>query len=173
MDRFFAPAVEWMRATKTEFVARFEREPGRNLQRITLFFFGLGVALRLIWYLRAEPLWLDEAYVAFNVMERSFSDLLKELDYDQYAPVGYLFTLRASFLALGPTEYAFRLYSLFFALLGMYLFYRLAKEILSPTAVPVAVGLLVFTIALLDELICNLKGLPASYEGKGENLLND
>lgn len=38
---------------------------------------------------------------------------------------------------------------------------------------PVAVGLAVLTIALLDELICNLMGLPASYEGKGENLLNE
>jgi len=38
---------------------------------------------------------------------------------------------------------------------------------------PVAVGLTVLSIALLDELICNLKGLPASYDGKGENLLNE
>ena len=38
---------------------------------------------------------------------------------------------------------------------------------------PVAVGLVVLTIALLGEFLCNLLGLPASYEGKGENLLTE
>ena len=38
---------------------------------------------------------------------------------------------------------------------------------------PVAVGLVVLTIALLDELTRALMGQPASYEGKGENLLNE
>lgn len=38
---------------------------------------------------------------------------------------------------------------------------------------PVAAGLAVLSIALLDELICHLLGRPASYEGKGENLLSE
>ncbi len=38
---------------------------------------------------------------------------------------------------------------------------------------PVAIGLVVLTIALLDDLTCTLMGQPASYEGKGENLLNE
>jgi TRAP-type C4-dicarboxylate transport system permease small subunit len=39
--------------------------------------------------------------------------------------------------------------------------------------VPVLLGLVVLTIAFIDELICALMGLPASYDGKGENLLNE
>lgn len=38
---------------------------------------------------------------------------------------------------------------------------------------PVAFGLTIFTIALLDELVGLLRGLPASWDGKGENLLSE
>lgn len=38
---------------------------------------------------------------------------------------------------------------------------------------PVAFGLIILTIALLDELIGLLRGLPASWDGKGENLLSE
>ena len=53
---------------------------------------------------------------------------------------------------------------------------------LSPGMVPVplwlpqsaiAVGLLILTIALIDEIVCQLRGEDASWEGKGENLLGD
>ncbi|MCF6321949.1 MAG: TRAP transporter small permease [Rhizobiaceae bacterium] len=53
---------------------------------------------------------------------------------------------------------------------------------LSPGMVPVplwlpqsaiAIGLLILTIALIDELVCQLRGENASWDGKGENLLGD
>ncbi|KZY33651.1 C4-dicarboxylate ABC transporter permease [Roseovarius sp. HI0049] len=39
--------------------------------------------------------------------------------------------------------------------------------------IPVALGLAVLTIALADELVALLRGRPPSWEGKGENLLNE
>lgn len=36
----------------------------------------------------------------------------------------------------------------------------------------IAIGLSVLTIALVDELVCQLRGREASWEGKGENLLS-
>lgn len=38
---------------------------------------------------------------------------------------------------------------------------------------PVAFGLIILTIALLDELVGLLRGRPASWDGKGENLLSE
>ncbi|GAA3868324.1 TRAP transporter small permease [Celeribacter arenosi] len=38
---------------------------------------------------------------------------------------------------------------------------------------PVALGLIILTIALLDELVALLRGRAASWEGKGENLLSE
>lgn len=39
--------------------------------------------------------------------------------------------------------------------------------------IPVALGLAILAIALLDELVALLRGRPPSWEGKGENLLNE
>lgn len=39
--------------------------------------------------------------------------------------------------------------------------------------VPVALGLAILSVALADELIALLRGRPPSWEGKGENLLNE
>jgi TRAP-type C4-dicarboxylate transport system permease small subunit len=38
---------------------------------------------------------------------------------------------------------------------------------------PVLTGLAILTIALMDELVSLLQGHPASWEGKGENLLSE
>ncbi len=38
---------------------------------------------------------------------------------------------------------------------------------------PVAFGLIILTIALLDEFVGLLRGRPASWDGKGENLLSE
>ena len=39
--------------------------------------------------------------------------------------------------------------------------------------IPVALGLAILSIALADELVALLRGRPPSWEGKGENLLNE
>ncbi|MGP6089841.1 TRAP transporter small permease [Antarctobacter jejuensis] len=38
---------------------------------------------------------------------------------------------------------------------------------------PVALGIIILTIALVDELISLLRGAPASWDGKGESLLSE
>ena len=38
---------------------------------------------------------------------------------------------------------------------------------------PVALGLVILTLALTDELAGLLRGRPASWEGKGESLLSE
>src|SRR5437870_13922111 len=50
----------------------------------------LGVALRLAQYLANRSLWLDESYLAFNIVQRSFSQLFGPLDYHKVEPIGFL-----------------------------------------------------------------------------------
>src|SRR2546430_17722328 len=51
----------------------------------------LGIVLRTIRYFSDRSLWLDESYLALNVLGRSYSQLSGSLDFNQGAPVGFLY----------------------------------------------------------------------------------
>ena len=68
----------------SEFVAKFRQ--WMNPRRVVWIIIGLGIILRLVQYLYNRSLWLDEASLALNVIEKSFSGLLQPLGYDQMAP---------------------------------------------------------------------------------------
>ena len=53
-----------------------------------------GVALRVVEYTRNRPLWLDEAMLGLNIASRSAGQLALPLDYDQSAPLLYLWLER-------------------------------------------------------------------------------
>ncbi len=100
-----------------------------------------GALLRLTQYLSNRSLWLDEARLALNIVDRSFVQLLKPLDYGQGAPVGFLMLERTAFHLFGPGEYALRLFPFLSGMISLLLFYRLAKQSLPSRAVPIALGL--------------------------------
>ena len=85
----------------------------------------LGIALRLRQYLAWRSLWLDEAMLALNIVQRNFGGLLQTLDYNQGGPVGFLLLEKLSITLLGNNELTLRLIPLltgcaallFFALL--------------------------------------------------------
>src|ERR687888_419926 len=55
-----------------------------------------GTLLRLTQYLFNRSLWLDEALLTLNVLRRPWTGLIKPLDYNQGAPVGFLFLEKLS-----------------------------------------------------------------------------
>jgi hypothetical protein len=54
----------------------------------------VGMALRVVEFVRDRPLWLDEAMLSLNIAARSFARLARPLDYDQSAPIAYLWLER-------------------------------------------------------------------------------
>ena len=76
---------------------------------------ALGVILRLRPYLANRSLWIDEAFLVLNILERDFGRLLQPLDHLQAAPVGFLVLERLVVLLLGPRELALRLPPLLFS----------------------------------------------------------
>ena len=100
-----------------------------------------GVVLRLGYYSTNRSLWHDEAAVTLNILNRSYGELLQQLDYGQAAPPLFLWIQKAVTQILGPSEYALRLLPLTASLLSLGLFYQLLQRYASPLARPLAMAL--------------------------------
>jgi hypothetical protein len=105
----------------------------------------IAVLLRVAQYFANRSLWLDEAALALNVLNRGFSSLTGELDFNQGAPIGFLFAEKVLTILIGSSEYAFRLFPLVCSLASIYLFFLLARRLLTEYAMPIA--LLLFATA--------------------------
>ncbi len=88
----------------------------------------IGVILRLRQYIANRSLWLDEASLALNIVGRSFTGLTQPLDFEQGAPLGFLFIEKAVLLILGNQDYILRLFPLLSGLLSVYFMYLISKE---------------------------------------------
>ncbi|MGB2886464.1 MAG: glycosyltransferase family 39 protein [Candidatus Acidiferrales bacterium] len=112
-----------------------------NSKRLEWLILAWGILLRLVPYIAKRSLWLDESELALNVIHRSFAGLLKPLNYEQGAPVGFLILEKAAVRVLGSGEYGLRFVPLLCGVISLFIFYRLAKLSISPKAVPIALGL--------------------------------
>ena len=101
-----------------------------------------GVVLRLGYYSTNRSLWHDEAAVTLNILNRSYGELLQQLDYGQAAPPLFLWVQKVITQILGPSEYALRLLPLTASLASLGLFYQLLQRYASPLARPIAMTLL-------------------------------
>ena len=88
----------------------------------------LGIILRLRQYLVDRSFWADEASLAVNIANRTYSELLGLLDYQQAAPVGFLYVEKTLINLFGNHDYVLRLFPLFAGILSTYLVYRIARE---------------------------------------------
>ena len=111
-------------------------------KRVAWCIIVFGVTLRMAQYLFNASLYVDEGSLALNIINRSFAGLLQPLDFEQAAPIGFLFMERLAFLAFGDSEYALRLFPFLCSLASLYLFYEVTRRCLSRWAV--AVALLMF-----------------------------
>jgi len=110
---------------------------------------SLGVLLRAREYLANRSLWLDESSLALNIIERSFRALVAPLDYGQAAPPGFLFGERLVVTLVGSSEYALRALPLLAGIFALFVFWRLARQLLSPAGTLLAVAM----FAISDSLI--------------------
>lgn len=129
--------------------------PDRPSARITpentviAIVFLAGVILRVCQYLTGRSLWLDEAMLALNIVNRGFADLFKPLEYDQGAPIGFLLVEKIFNLFLGRNEYALRLFPLILGLLSLWMFYLLLKRFTRGTSLILVLALFAFNPRLI------------------------
>ncbi len=132
-----------MRDLESDSLAGFA--PGsasRVLRALVLAFVALGLLARAVRYLPAWEPWGDETALMANVIQRSYADLLAPLDYQQVAPVGYLWAAKAMTQLLGVHELSLRGIAFVASVLTLLLMVRIARAATQGWATLLAVGIL-------------------------------
>lgn len=109
----------------------------------------LGVVLRLRPYFAGRSLWLDEAMLALNIVQRDFGGLLKTLDYNQGGPVGFLLLEKLTITLLGNNELTLRLIPLLAGCAALLLFALLLRQMLGKPGTFIAVALFAVSAPLI------------------------
>lgn len=101
----------------------------------------LGTGIRLWQYFLNPSLWMDEASLSLNVIERGFGELLQPLAYEQAAPPGFLWLQRLAITSFGDSEQALRLVPLLFGVAAPFLFLAVARRAANRFGLALAVAL--------------------------------
>lgn len=119
----------------------------------------VGVLARVILFAHAPSLWLDEASLSLNILGRSFSGLTHVLDYEQGAPVLYLWKVaKMATLAFGSGERALRLESFVTGTAALVLFTFVARRLLSRVA-----AVMIVTLFALSPSLCRYSNEAKQY----------
>ena len=105
----------------------------------------LGFVLRLRQYLTGRSLWLDEAMLALNIVNRNFAGLFLRLDYDQGAPIGFLLVEKILNVLFGDHEFVLRLFPFLVGVTALGLFYLLLRR--TTSGIGLLAGLALFAIS--------------------------
>ena len=92
------------------------------MSKLAIAILLLGAGLRTAAFAAERSLWIDEAMVALNIVERTPAQLFEPLDRNQGAPVGFLLATKASVEVFGVTERALRVPAFLASLVGLVAF---------------------------------------------------
>ncbi len=116
------------------------------VSRLTWAFLALGTIIRLVRFAVAHPPWGDECYVAANLIERDYAGLLRPLDYDQVAPVLFLWVELTAVRVLGFSEWSLRVYPTACAIAGLFVFRHLAGRVMAGPPLVMAVAIVAVAV---------------------------
>lgn len=89
-----------------------------------------GILLRLVLFFQSRDLIGDEANIARNLQERGYAALLRPLDYQQFAPPGFLWAEKLATQLAGFGEMSLRLLPLLCGVAALFAFHRLLRRLL-------------------------------------------
>lgn len=130
--------------------------PPCSPRTLTVLAVVVGLAFRFWNYACNHTIWYDEAVLIANVMGKDFATLLGPLHNAVAAPPIYLWLLKIVHLTFGDEPYVWRLLPLLCSCGTLLATVPLARRVLTPNVVPVAVAL----VALSDNHIwlgCTVK----------------
>ena len=110
----------------------------------------LGFVLRVIPFVSDRCLWIDEAMLALNLVDRTPRQLLEPLDWNQGAPAGFLMLAKAGIVVFGQDEWALRLVPFVGSVMSLVAFAWVARRLLPAEAAVIAVGLFAISPFLIS-----------------------
>jgi hypothetical protein len=108
-----------------------------------------GVALRLFQWWSNRSLWLDEAFLAVNLLDRDIPGLLRPLEFDQSAPALFLVATKLLTVAFGFDERVLRVLPLVASIAALVITWRLVRRTLPGWTAPVVV----VPLALVERMV--------------------
>jgi hypothetical protein len=108
------------------------------------------VLLQLSLYLADPSLLLDESRLALNIVSRSWSGFFRPLDYDQTAPLLFLWAEKGLALIGGANEYALRALPFVAGVASLPLIYLIGRRLVDTRAAGLATALAAFSPTLLQ-----------------------
>lgn len=139
----------------------------RNLAFVLL---GAGIFLRLFHFFHNRSLWMDEMFLSMSFLKMNFWELATlPLEYQQKAPLGYLWLVKLSVVLFGTGDMAMRLIPLLCGIAALFFFIPVARYFLKPLGVAAAVGIMALSPHLVyhsveakqysAELLCTVLAL--------------
>jgi hypothetical protein len=113
----------------------------RHLAAATWAFVAIGVLLRVIRYAMQFPLWGDEAFLAVNLLDRGYRDLLRPLEYGQICALLFLWVQHTVIKLFGFSELSLRLFPLVCGVASVFLFRHVTGRLLRGVPLLLAVGI--------------------------------
>jgi len=110
-----------------------------------LLYYARNSAARAVQFIANRSLWIDECFIALNLRSRDLFALIRPLDYDQAAPIGFLMVEKFAVSVLGDSEHMLRLFPLLAGILSIFLFLNLAKRYVS--GIEINIALILFSIS--------------------------
>lgn len=89
----------------------------------------VGLAISLIQFFYNRSLWLDESYLALNIVDRSYAGLLQPLDNIQVAPILFLQIEKLCSDLIPNSELGLRLFPLLSFILSLFLLRKLLGSV--------------------------------------------
>lgn len=126
-----------------------QKSDTRLLSLLVIVMCLVGFFLRMYFYGINRSLWLDEAMLALNIVNRSFAELFQPLSYDQGAPLGFLLLQKITIGLLGNWDYVLRLIPLIAGLLSIPLMHQVSRKYSAGIAPYVSLGLFVLSAKLI------------------------
>ncbi len=114
------------------------------------FILILGSILRGAVWLQQRSIFLDEANLIRNYVEKDYAALFGHLDYQQYAPPLFSVVMKFIFQIFGINELSAKLFPLLCGIAMLFVFYALSRRLLSPFAALMAVLFVVFDKIFID-----------------------